>query len=61
MVALIGYKGSFTGDTSKPFVFHLEEWTRVLGRKEKKNKIKPVVKEEDFEIFPEMKKVSVVL
>ena len=37
MVALIGYKGSFAGDASKPFVFHLEEWTRVLSRKEKKN------------------------
>jgi hypothetical protein len=55
MVASVGYKGSFAGDASKPFVFRSQEWTRVLSRKEKRNKIKPMVEEENFEIIPEKK------
>jgi hypothetical protein len=42
-----------------PFVFHSKEWTQVLSRKEKKNKMKPVAEEEDFEIIPEKKVLKV--
>ena len=55
MVASVGYQGSFAGDTSKPFVFRSKEWTRVLSRQEKKKKVKPIVREEDFEIMQEQK------
>jgi hypothetical protein len=55
MVASVGYQGSFAGDASKPFVFHSKEWTRVLSRQEKKKKVKPIVREEEFEIVPEKK------
>ena len=55
MAASVGYQGSFAGDASKPFVFRLKEWTRVLTKQEKKNKVKPIVYEEDFEIMPEKK------
>jgi hypothetical protein len=55
MVALVGYQGSFAGDASKPFVFRSKEWTRVLSSWEKKKKVKPIVREEDFEIVPEQK------
>jgi len=55
MVASVGYQGSFAGDASKPFVFHSKEWTRVLSRQEKKKQVKPIVREEEFEIVPEKK------
>ena len=57
MVASVGYKGSFAGDASKPFLFCWKEWTRVLSRKEKKNKIKEeaVV---NFEVAPEEKNLT---
>jgi len=56
MVASVGWQGSFAGDASKPFVFRLKEWTRVLTKQEKKKKIKPIVEEEeDFEIMPKEK------
>ena len=55
MVALVGYQGSFAGDASKPFAFRSKEWTRVLTKQERKQKIKPIVEEEDFEIMPEQK------
>jgi len=55
MVALVGYQGSFAGDASKPFAFRSKEWTRVLTKQERKQKIKPIVEEEDFKIMPEQK------
>jgi hypothetical protein len=51
MVASVG----FARDASKPLVFRSQEWTRVLSRKERKNKVKPIVHEEDFKIMPEKK------
>jgi hypothetical protein len=51
MVALVGCKGSFAGDASKPFVFRSEEWTRVLSRKEKKNQKKKSMVEDEIEEF----------
>ena len=51
MVASVGYKGSFAWDASKPFIFHSEEWTRVLSRKEKKNQKKKSMVEDEIEEF----------
>ena len=51
MVAPVGYGGLFAWDASKPFVFRSKEWTRVLSRKQKKNKVKPIVEEDYFEMM----------
>jgi hypothetical protein len=61
MVASVGWQGSFAGDASKPFAFRSKEWTRVLTKQEKKEKIKPIVEEEDFEIMPEQKMANWVV